>query len=325
MSEVGDGTFAFMHQTFLEFFFARHLDGKFDSVEDLLNELYQKIIAQEWDVVSHLALQLKTHGNLRKQDEALKWLSARMNQYKARRQSFTLRAFAARSLEYLSGTESALLSMLKQMDSVPRSYGSEQIRTHLDSLNLALKSVRQRAPFVKNALAGLLAENLLSDRIISDQLKVVLAPTTERGPRYELTRWDALRDISENVRTLARERINQRAMIDGDFASLALQWYGTYYSGAIERFGLTPFMKDFLHYYPASGINWIAIASYSEYQSSFTIEGFALTGLDLFLNELQSVDFSKIPKLDRLGAHMWEIPIEVWERIITKDHKSAVG
>lgn len=325
MSEVGDGTFAFTHQTFLEFFFARHLDGSFDSVDGLLNELFPKIIAQEWDVVSHLALQLKTNANLRKQDEALNWLANRIRQYKSRRHSQTLRAFAARSLEYLSGSESNLLDLLKELERTPNTYGPEQIRSHLDTLNLALKSVRQRSSFVRSKLSELMAESLLSDQPIAHHLKVSFAPVPARGPRYETSRWHALKEIGERVRDLAKERIHQRAKIDGSFASLAMQWYGTYDPGTIGKFGLTEFMHDFLEYFPASGLNWIALASHEYYQSNFTSVGFDVSGLRAFLSALQDADFEHIPKLSPRPRATGEIPYEVWEQLLINDYKSSVG
>ena len=59
MSEKGDGVYAFTHQTFLEYFFARHIDDICDTVENVFDTMREKIIGGEWDVVAHLSFKLK--------------------------------------------------------------------------------------------------------------------------------------------------------------------------------------------------------------------------------------------------------------------------
>ena len=71
MSEVGHGVFRFTHRTFLEYFFARHLDELHESVSELLRVLKRRIFKGEWDVVCHLALQLKTYRRPRRVAEAI--------------------------------------------------------------------------------------------------------------------------------------------------------------------------------------------------------------------------------------------------------------
>jgi hypothetical protein len=61
MCEVGPSTFKFTHRTFLEYFFARRVEEEASGVGNLISDrLYVKIIAAEWDVVNHLALQIAT-------------------------------------------------------------------------------------------------------------------------------------------------------------------------------------------------------------------------------------------------------------------------
>src|SRR6267142_2067533 len=73
-SEMGDKVFAFTHQTFLEYFFALHIDEMHDSVKEVLNQVLPKVSRGEWDMVSHLSLQIKTYRNLRRQNEAIELL-----------------------------------------------------------------------------------------------------------------------------------------------------------------------------------------------------------------------------------------------------------
>ncbi len=105
MSEVGDKTYTFTHQTFLEYFFARHIDDTNDTAERLLNTIIPKIKNREWDVVSHLALQIKTHRNLRKQEEAIKLLRNELQVEQISAEQNAIVSFAARALEYLPGPE----------------------------------------------------------------------------------------------------------------------------------------------------------------------------------------------------------------------------
>jgi predicted NACHT family NTPase len=44
MTDVGDGIFAFTHQTFLEYFFARYVDEKADTVAEVLNEIVPHVL-----------------------------------------------------------------------------------------------------------------------------------------------------------------------------------------------------------------------------------------------------------------------------------------
>jgi hypothetical protein len=97
MSDVGDKVFAFTHQTFLEYFFARHIDDMRDTVKEVINAIMPRIVNREWDMVSHLSLQIKTHRNLRKQNEALDELKAAVSLIHDAQQQSALVSFAARS------------------------------------------------------------------------------------------------------------------------------------------------------------------------------------------------------------------------------------
>lgn len=72
MCEVGPNTFKFTHRTFLEYFFARRIEEEAGSVMNLIqNNLYQKIVDAEWDVVNHLALQTSTFRSSPKSLQAI--------------------------------------------------------------------------------------------------------------------------------------------------------------------------------------------------------------------------------------------------------------
>lgn len=106
MSEKGEGVFSFTHQTFLEYFFAKFNDQQFDTAQELVEFLLPHIIINEWDVVSRLSLQIKSHRNRRRQDEAMALLIealAKNDLNDGHRRAIA--GFGVRCLEFLIGSE----------------------------------------------------------------------------------------------------------------------------------------------------------------------------------------------------------------------------
>ena len=60
LHEVGENIFEFTHRTFLEFFFARHLEAKHESVEELIERIRLWLIEGDRTLPAHLALQVKS-------------------------------------------------------------------------------------------------------------------------------------------------------------------------------------------------------------------------------------------------------------------------
>ena len=319
MTEVGDGVYAFTHQTFMEYFFARHLDGKFDTVEELLEELYPRIVAQQWDVVAHLALQLKTHGNIRKQDEALTWLSARVSRYKAKRHNVTLKNFASRSLEYLSGTEGVLRKLLVNLAKVPDSYKDSEIFNHLEMLDYAIRASRQRHTFVKSTLIDILSSNLLQEGLYGSILRHRLGPVKMGENQRPIRRYRFSPSIASEIREEAKARVETFAKADGDFAALSLQWYGSYENGAILKFGAKAFDTDYLPETPTMGISWIALASHSSYSELFCHSSCNASTLSTVLEELGKSDgIDLLRGYETIRPNGGIVPYGVWNEVLGK-------
>jgi hypothetical protein len=100
LTPANEPLFQFTHRTFLEYFSADYLARKYRSPAELIDMLVPRISRREWDVVSQLAVQIKTRYVEDAEDEMLGTIlkyakegtgDIRMN----------LLLFAARSLEFL--------------------------------------------------------------------------------------------------------------------------------------------------------------------------------------------------------------------------------
>jgi hypothetical protein len=59
MTDIGSDSYEFTHRTFLEFFFGRHLQDQYETVDALILALVPRISVAEWNVPCHVAIQLK--------------------------------------------------------------------------------------------------------------------------------------------------------------------------------------------------------------------------------------------------------------------------
>ncbi|MDF9304792.1 hypothetical protein P5P81_20790 [Tritonibacter mobilis] len=114
MCEVGPGTFKFTHRTFLEYFFARRIEEEAGGVISLVSDqIVGKAYNAEWDVVSHLALQIATYRSAPKSLQALLTLidnGDKWNEDISKQQNYL--DFLGRSLEYLTLPESNLIEAI---------------------------------------------------------------------------------------------------------------------------------------------------------------------------------------------------------------------
>ena len=65
---VGEKLYAFTHRTFLEYFAAAHVAAISDRPEDLADLLAPHLVADQWDIVGELAIQIKDHSSDRGAD-----------------------------------------------------------------------------------------------------------------------------------------------------------------------------------------------------------------------------------------------------------------
>ncbi|BAK65451.1 hypothetical protein SLG_07760 [Sphingobium sp. SYK-6] len=101
MCDAGPKIYKFTHRTFLEYFVARRIESEAESVASLLEVLYPKAIAAQWDVVSHLALQMAASSGP-KAEKAVDGLLALLNSHRRQPvEELNFISFFCRALEYL--------------------------------------------------------------------------------------------------------------------------------------------------------------------------------------------------------------------------------
>lgn len=243
MSEIGENVFSFTHQTFLEYFFARFLDDKFDTVYSLLNFLKPRILRQEWNEVAHLALQLKTHRSIRKQEEAIEILSRFIDSARNMKQQNALLKFSGRSLEYISPTEKSIGDLLDKCIVLSLGIAQETGGEALYFTPMATNSARERRKFVVER-----AENILSSLILGNDKRLARSAVTLINRSYSFSYYEDAEIgsaaklplmLCDSIKSNSKAVVLDRAEKDALFAGLAWQWYGDFQFDRLLKFGLS--------------------------------------------------------------------------------------
>ncbi|MER8832748.1 NACHT domain-containing protein [Mesorhizobium sp. M0909] len=114
MTDVGPDRYWFTHRTFLEYFFAKSISDKYDTVKRILYELRAKISAREWDVICHLAVQNICYQNARKSEECVDVvISMQNNKAVGFEKRQNILAFLANTVEYLVLSDSYIRKVFR--------------------------------------------------------------------------------------------------------------------------------------------------------------------------------------------------------------------
>lgn len=232
MSEIGEGVYAFTHQTFLEYFFARHLEDRFDSVSSLLRALKPRIFKSEWDEVNHLALQIKTNGSLRKQEEALTILSSFLGTVRGARQKQALLTFCSRSLEYLSPPEGKVGAFLNGLYPHIFNRASEGHGELLSMFGVLSNASPERRNYVRAKVLDALSNRLLQNDG-GKEFKVLVNYLSNHAASIDQPNGSAHnRHLTVQMHHDILRRLNpeviKRSYFSTDYQILAWQWYGHY-------------------------------------------------------------------------------------------------
>lgn len=253
MSEMGNDTYAFTHQTFLEYFFSRHLNDSFDSVPSILRHLKPRISRFEWNEVSHLTLQLKTEKSPRKQGEALDIISQFVQQAKAPKTQEAWIAFAGRALEYLSPSEPKVKQFVTEIIEMAFRIAEADRQFGLIFVGLASNSIRERGAFLNRHIADIIEQKVFSKNPKTAFLAAMVlggnvSSTSNRSYSYNRInlnhqmRWSSIAKLKNPI----IEGISKSRWMAG----LSWSWYGQISKPTLLQYGFSilydfPYLDSF--------------------------------------------------------------------------------
>ncbi|WGM38169.1 NACHT domain-containing protein [Caulobacter sp. NIBR1757] len=296
MTEVGDRVFAFTHQTFLEYFFSRSIDDKFDTVAQLLKYMKPRIVRKEWDVVTHLALQLKTYRNARRQQEAINILIEWSASASSSLQKQAILSFLAKSMEYLSPSEAAVKDALSALFSGATELALKGNFVSFSNISMALESSRDRQVFLQSQAVKMFKDAVLSENDALSRIAVrALQGVNDRsrihrgGFAHRATRDEVLKDTKSEI--LDRAKRTRR------FVELQWSWYGVISEDLIRTHGIELFLKAELagSLEDIGALSGLALYASEMYQHLLDNVAFPLSRRVAALRVFGSVGFSLPP------------------------------
>ncbi|GAA3635704.1 hypothetical protein GCM10022236_42840 [Microlunatus ginsengisoli] len=173
LTDVGSEIFGFTHRTFLEYFAASQLVRLSPSADALYEELFERIVAQEWDVVAQLAVQILGRTVEDGADDFLQLVVSNAH-LKDQVSRLNVASFAARSLTFI----------------VPRPPVLRDIVDHIFSLYVEEGVNEARSSEVLGQLTGAAAENLpLIEKYLADAAERSLRASFGSASRALLVLW----------------------------------------------------------------------------------------------------------------------------------------
>lgn len=321
MSEVGDNVYSFTHQTFLEYFFARFLDDKYDTTQSLLGFLKKRILKQEWNEVAHLALQLKTHRSLRKQEEAISILGKFIRDSRILKQQSAAFKFSARALEYINPSENVLSAFLDEFVPLSLLKSTERGSSSIAFPAICAFSSRERRDFVRDKITNILTRAVISNEgdIPSAAIHLVNA-TYSNLPYHNDAITHALpKSISDKVIENLRAAIADRAGSERYYNALMWQWYGEMTPERLLRFGLSAIINN-PHRGSITELNGLvslAVTSIGRYGEPEKNSVVSPDAAKLYLEEIIRNIAALLPLNDDFQRRRYSDgpPYEVWQEI----------
>ena len=228
MSEVGPGLFKFTHRTFLEYFYARYLNGQVDSVKDLVLRLRTRIYAQQLDVVNHLSLQMFTFREPRKIHEAAQELINLINDPRQNAaETMNATNFFARSFEYLLTSEQQFRACTKALCEKLIEIGAEGKTQGVTTLSLLSYNSGTRFPLLIDTANETFGREIISanerqfDFIVSILVGGrVRGKGTAGSPMALRLHSSRYVDLMRELKVVCARRLENLAKSDGKIASL---------------------------------------------------------------------------------------------------------
>lgn len=157
MCDVGPQLFKFTHRTFLEYFFARRLEEEAGGTVSLLERhLIGKALNAEWDVVSHLALQISTFRSGVRSTQAVDALVKYGTETNlSPKDEMNFLSFFARAIDYLIVPETKLRKVSTFIFSRCLHIGSRYNKNSVEIIHELLESTKSKQKFVEDTLRKL--------------------------------------------------------------------------------------------------------------------------------------------------------------------------
>jgi hypothetical protein len=242
MSEFGAQKFRFSHRTFMEYFFARNLEIQCESVDDLLSAVIPHILEKQWDVISHLALQIKTFRNSRRTTHAIDLLCHRLEgNQDTLEHDVALSSFFANSLRYMVPSElECKLAVNSVASAVLRVARSGQILPATATIRGLTSAVADRRDYILQCLRDRIVREINSKSAFDDADVSFCAMLASGGVRTSFLRRlsDALpQDVGRAIRALLHGDMRKRARSDVFAAHVFFDWYREDFDALLDIHG----------------------------------------------------------------------------------------
>jgi len=157
MCEIGPGIYKFTHRTFLEYFFAKRIEEEAGSIDGLIQgTLAGKVTSAEWDVVSHLALQIATFRSGPKSSQAIESLLKLGGESAfSPEEEINFLTFFSRSLSYLLVPESVFIESVEYIVRRCVDVGSALGLEAMGVVYILIETAKSKARDIKGSILGI--------------------------------------------------------------------------------------------------------------------------------------------------------------------------
>jgi len=251
MCDIGPGTYKFTHRTFLEYFVALRIVSECDGVSQLILHLYPRIVRAEWDVVTHLSLQIATSSGPQSLNAAKELLSRMLLKRSSENQmNFVL--FVLRATEYLSLPENVYRDFVTASFDALSQFWAQPTSATLLAFETAISFSGKKREVVSVAIQDFVTRLIQSKDDIERKFALVLMggwPMTFRTARVPFSRsrrnrksplWHELVPVRDKFRnqqwrraTQSSEEARRYFLVYGDrIPELVEKWKDDFYCGS---------------------------------------------------------------------------------------------
>jgi hypothetical protein len=326
MTDIGDGVFAFTHQTFLEYFFARHINESTDKVQEILSLVTPKILNQEWDVVSHLSLQIKTHRSFRRENEGIDGL-AELLRSEAGRRTNSVAMFCAKALEYLVGSE----NNIKQLVSAIFEHVLRNAETE-DAAAILLQIFRcsaERREYVYELGFQLIVSAFKSGNRLACDLLTSMITHSGSIDRPHVIGHQLPTSLADRIQSALKPFVTERAEQSALMASIAWSWYGLLNRPLLLKFGMANLYNSEISNGMShiDGLSGMCLAASETYSRHFKDSAFSKKHATQTLVLVSNFGLSAIAVDPNYtpNRHLSGPPLSVWWDLLQKQGKNPAA